>query len=229
MRAVYIEDIDNSLNETEVKGDGAAHLIRVLRIRTGETILGLDGLGSKYFLEVTKVNRSSVNCKILERKIEKRKEMIDLCIGQTKKDALDLILKEACELGIRKVYILNSEYSQRFPINLERVHKLLRSGIEQSNNPFLPLVEVVGKLSEIDYENFDNILFFSSVRDGGEKGKLTEGKTLFVIGPEGGFSESEEIYFRGLKNCKTFMLNTYILRSPTALSAVTGFYLGLKS
>lgn len=233
MRAIFLENLTNMLNdsvdEIEIIGESAIHLIKVLRIKVKDALIGLDGLGTRYSLEVTTIKRSSIICKILNSTTEERKEVVDLAIGQTKKDALDLILKQSCELGIRKIRILSTEYSQRYPINLGRVKKLLQSGLEQSNNLFLPQVEIIPNILEIDHQNYANLFFFSSIRDGDKNTNLDFGPSLFVIGPEGGFSESEEDYFRNLENCKTFMLNTYILRSPTAFSAAIGFYLGLKS
>src|SRR5690606_39103516 len=65
----------------------------------------------------------------------------DLALGMPKRDALELCLKEATELGFRKIFLIRSDYSQMKAPEMERMEKLLVSALEQSNAPFLPLIE----------------------------------------------------------------------------------------
>ena len=232
MRAIFLEEEISVIamgEEFQLKGTSAHHLLKVLRVKVGSEVLGLNGEGQKTKLLITNVNKSKIYLKKTSIETQERKLNLDLAIGQTKKDAMDLILKQSVELGIRNIYIVESQHSQRYDFNFERARKLMISAMEQSNNPYLPEVKTLS-LEKVPLENYKTALFFSSFAIGEEQDlKLSstlKDDSIILIGPEAGFNDEEENILRENPIVKTFMLETYILRSSTAISAAVGFFLG---
>ena len=162
MRAIYLSEnliVGEAIN---IDGDKAHHFYNVLRLRVGDKILVLSGAGVSSIAEIEAISKRFVSIKCLEQEThETPKLQIDLGISKLKKDAMDSVLKAACELGIMNIHILDSEYSQNYPLKPSRLEKLLISGLEQSNNPFMPNI-YEGKIFDINFNEYSKIFLFSS-------------------------------------------------------------------
>lgn len=225
MRAVYLEQDIKNVKEVSVEGAKAHHLINVIRISVGENVLALDGEGGSALFEVTDVKKKSLVLIKEKYFFEKEKETkIDLAFCQVKKDALESVLKASVELGSNKVTILNSTFSQRYKLNIEKINKQMIAALEQSNNMYLPKL-ILKKLNEIDLTEYDAVLYFSSIK--GEEGRSYDSgkKYLVIIGPEGGLSreEEEELSSKGAHSIK---LDIPIMRTSTAVGCAFGYLLG---
>ena len=162
--------------------------------------------------------------------VEENSIHFDIAIGKLKKEALDLSLKMATELGCRKIYITNTDYSQSYPFNHERAMKLLISSLEQSNNCYLPSLEEVN-LEDLDLNIYDRAFSFSL----NKKAELTPSKIfktialdkiLLIIGPEGGLSEREEDLLSTNDNSIPIKIDSPIMRAPTAMACAMGYVKG---
>ncbi len=228
MRAVYFPQGIHA-DELELSGTDAHHFLNVLRLKQGDQVLGLDGKGTRAELTVSATAKKSISFKLYSKKLFEKQAKFDLAVAQVKKEAMDLVLKESCELGFDKIMVLETDHSQHYKLNLERANKLLISGIEQANNLFLPELSQL-KLNDLDISVYENIVLFSTL--GGKEAKvdLRAGKTLVVIGPEGGFSADEEKFLKNLsEKVSPIMLQTNIMRTPTAISCAVGYCLGALS
>lgn len=221
MRALFLSEL-LAQEVYEIKGDALHHLLNVVRVETGEKLLLLNGKGLMLETSIESISKKSLFLKMISQKMETRNFSYDLCLGMPKRDALELCLKEATELGFRTIYLIRSAFSQmRFPEN-DRVHNLLVSALEQSNAPFLPEVQMVD-WKEVNWNQYGEILLMDSQTKSGATG-TTKGPSdrILVVGPEGGFSPEELVYLRGLPMTKVVNLPTPILRSPTAVATGAG-------
>ncbi|MBT4789994.1 MAG: RsmE family RNA methyltransferase [Halobacteriovoraceae bacterium] len=227
MRAVFL-DLKISSKSIRLDGEQANHLIKVVRIKEGEEVLGFTGKGKILVLRVSHILKKHLEFDIKEERFEKRKIDFDVLVCKVKKEAMNLTFKECCELGVNKIIVASSEYSQSYPLNLSKVQKILKSGIEQANNPYLPQLEE-RSLKELNFEEYDSVIYFSSQTNSNKIIHANPGKTLIVFGPEGGLSEKEELGLRKLTNSSVLKLETNIMRTPTAVACGVGYYLGASS
>jgi len=228
MRAVYL-DHNFEQNRIELSGEEAHHLLKVVRVKNGEEILGLNGKGTIAKLVVTEIGKKNIIFIVTSTNLLSRARHFDLAIGKTKKEAMDLVLKQAVELGIGKVYILETQYSQRYQINHERIRRILISAMEQSNNPYMPEI-LEADLNSLLTENYDSFSLFS-LREAQNDNNLTENsieKSLIFIGPEGGFSSEEEEQILNTEITSAIHIPTNIMRAPTAVSCAVGYLLGVR-
>lgn len=225
MRSVYIEESFEAGKEITLSAPRAHHLINVLRVKVGDEIMLLDGMGLVGEGKIFLISKKAVNIQCLKTELKSRPAtQITLGIGQLKKDAMDDVLKAACELGVKSVLVLKTEYSQTYDLNLSRINKLLASGIEQSNNPILPVVESLD-LSAITWNNFDSVHLFT-LKVGESKSIVRNslaGSSLILIGPEGGFGERDlEIIPKDIIE-QAIQLDLPIMRAPTAFKCAVGY------
>lgn len=205
-------------------GDLLHHLVNVIRIEKGEELLLLNGKGYSVITNVTEVTKKSLILSRVTEQTEVRKSVMDVVIGIPKKEALELCLKQAVELGFRKIYLVRSAYSQTKVPEAERINSLLISALEQSNSHFLPHVSEAS-WEELPWNDYGTVILLDSQE--GKAGKSTQASSLnlLIIGPEGGFSPTELLLIREKKNVESILLPTPILRTPTALAAGAGILL----
>lgn len=223
MRAIYLENIiDESL---ELVDEKFHHLINVLRIKQNDELLLLNGKGEYRSAVIETILKKKVIIKATSEVKFKEKSPLKLAIGITKKDALDLSLKQACELGINKIYLVQTTYSQKLNQKDERFERVLVSALEQSNNTWLPEIVTLSSVEKLVEETKNNLLYFSSHGSKvDEEKKISLDLTLF-IGPEGGLSQEEETFLINNK-VQSLYFDNGIMRTPTAVSFGIGYLQG---
>ncbi len=238
MRGLYLDKKECFLrdeNNISVIGKPYQHLVKVVRIKIGDSVLIFDGHGKIFETVVYNIKNKEADLQV-KKIIEKEKSyFIDLAIGIVKRDALESIIKIGVELGFSQIIPLKTEYSQSHFLKRDRVTRLSESALIQSNNCFLPIFREIILIDQIDFTYYDEIFYFTSnfnLRvDQQNKSELAN-KKLIIVGPEGGLSDEEESYLLEInkinKNIKFINLPTPILRSPTAIAAAMGFIMGSK-
>ena len=194
------------------------HLFKILRGRAGETVLLLDGKGKKMTAEIQSDKSLKIlsveNCSELEQKIY-------IFMAPPRKQKLDVLLKQCCELGAAGIVIMQCDFSVANPDNVNRWTELLQEGCKQSNNPFMP--EIIGPVKfkqALELVRERRMLgTFGAVKESeGDKEHLKNVRDLaFFVGPEGGFSPAE-ISMIEEENFVGISLGPYILRLETAVA-----------
>lgn len=108
-------------------------------------------------------------------------------------------LDKLCELlpinNITHLTLVQSDYSNSTNINIDRLKLILIRSCEQSENPYLPTIEVIDKIKLTQYLESNNIMgTVLELPTKNIKPSLTKMDTI-IVGPEGGFSDSEIKFF----------------------------------
>lgn len=244
MRAIVVDSFQKKFKSVDsvyvIDGDNAHHLINVVRVKTTEKILIFDGNGQTFECKIEKVSKKDITVVVTNVVVETSKHMIDILVSPPKKDAFSEIIKNATELGIRNLFLLESQFAQineQTMLKKERIDRLIESAMQQSNNPFFLTVHSEFKkihkdkstLLESFFDSYKYIFYFSSQTHMQSNGLgyqfSQDDKVLLIIGPEGGFSNEEESVLSRHKNVKTLHLPSYILRSENAVLACAGYTL----
>jgi 16S rRNA (uracil1498-N3)-methyltransferase len=221
MRAAYVQDL-KSKPTYALAGDLLHHLVNVVRLEAGEELLLLDGKGLKVLTRVERITKKEIALTMVSDSIEERRFSIDVAIGIPKREALELCLKQATELGVRNIYLVRGAFSQMRVPEVDRLRKLLVSALEQSNAPYLPeLIETNWAL----LPDLPGIFLDSQGTSMAQSSLKTPREVLLIVGPEGGLSPEELALLRGRTNLEAITLPTPILRTPTALSVGAGMLL----
>ena len=210
----------------QLKGDTAHHLINVVRVEINEEILLINGLGLKVKTKVSSLSKRELILTKIEMRHEARGYVLDLALGIPKKEALELSLKQAVELGVRKIYLIRAEFSQTRLPETERLQSLLISALEQSNGAYLPEI-ILSDWDKIPTSEYDEIFMMDSQSEGQKVNLSNRPRTrLLIVGPEGGFSQTETEFLHKMPEICVLNLPTPILRTPTAVAVGAGILIG---
>ena len=176
--------------------DETSHLFRTLRARAGEQCRLMDGAGHFALAEVC----SDKMVKILHIETAElpAAPLLHMYIAPPRRQKMDLILRQATELGVWRIVPMFCERSVALPDNDSvngRWKEVLFEACKQSGNPFLPQVAEPMKFADAleDSKRNCEVRCFGSVRSrtAGSSAVRPESAAWFV-GPEGGFTEAEE-------------------------------------
>lgn len=228
MRAIFESDLKSLVvgEKYLVKDESFHHLANVVRVKLGEDVKIFNGMGLEAVTVVNSIEKKQLTLLIKAVTNHPKPQLkLDVFLGTPKKEAMELCLKQAVELGVSKVYLAETDYAQKRFLSPERQLSLMVSSLEQSNNPYLPEIEEIGT-KKPDLAQYDQVILFDSAHTTDLNFKTLGRKFLIVLGPEGGFSDAELDWWRSSPQTVCVHLPTAIMRTPTALSCAIGFTLG---
>ena len=214
-------------NTTSLLSKEHTHYVaNVMRMKRGSNISFFNKNG-EWLSEIIFLEKDRVEVKFLNRiKDPLKLSSIELAICLVKKNAMEIILQKATELGVTKIIPILSERSEVKELNYERANKIVIEATEQSNQLNPPIITKVTKLKDlVNNLNDSTKLLFADINS---KEKLkpeyisNENLNIILIGPEGDFSPLEREKILAKNNTISFCLSKNILRTETAtISALT--------
>ncbi len=225
MRAIFYPFMkDDHLEIISIKNESAKHL-QVVRVKLDDEILVLNGVGARAYTKIVNISKTQVDLFVSRVEESVRCHSINLAIANPKKEAFEDILKISVEMGVVNIFPLKSDYSQYDFIKNERVERIIESALVQSNNAFLPIIhEQVSLLQFLDQLNTP-LFFLNSRPMGNVKINKSFDEITLLIGPEGGFSLSEEELITSKAGVISIHMPTPIQRAPTAVASSIGYLL----
>ena len=209
----------------------------VLRCKQGDILVLITSQENPPYLEfhftVENVTKNEINCRF-QSALKNTNELpyrLGLVLAlPNRPEKLGFIIQKAVEIGVSSITLCEADFSQfRHHIKPERLEKIILEAAEQSERPIIPKLFIEGKLSEYLIKATKGetgpaiwVAMERYHRDPEKKptgnpfvGADTSRGLDILIGPEGGFSESEKniMQKRGL-SC--FSLGKRILRMETA-------------
>ncbi|MBO6945632.1 16S rRNA (uracil(1498)-N(3))-methyltransferase [Altererythrobacter sp.] len=216
-----------------IEGQQAHYLSKVMRVRDGDAVILCDNVTGEWATRVGKVDKRCVDLTVVE-KLRAREEVPDLwlCPALLKKDRFDLVLEKATELGVAEIHPILMRRCVADKLNLERANTITTEAAEQCARTALPELREPAKLDALlrDWPD-DRILYFADEMGGepaGDAFATSSGPAAMLIGPEGGFDDSERELLRSHRHVKPISLGPRILRGETAAIAATALWMGIK-
>lgn len=228
MLTVIAEKDNISKNEILINDKSDCnHIQNVFRLKVGDELRVVDG-EREYLTKILDISKKEVLLEILEEKEDEYSlgVEIDIALGILKNDKMNLAIQKLTEIGVNRIIPLKTE---RVVVKInekkEKWDVVARETLKQCRGVKFTEISPVKKLSEIDYQKYDKIIF--AYENSGESKSLSEiikkedKNILYIIGPEGGIT-ADEVDF--LKNNKAIeiSLGKRILRAETAAIVVCG-------
>lgn len=226
MKALYFSDMALKMHQVvEIRDENYHHLVIVQRLKKNEKILLLNGSGSGFCTQILEITKKAVKLEIIDEKQADISPQHSVLIFAPKKEALDLMIKSSVEMAVKEILIIRGEHSvERLPED-SKIQKMIKQAIEQSNSFFHHQFEMTS-LEKIDFSHYKSVNILDLVSNKASKPMPPIGNQLIVVGPEGGFSESERAFLKKIPAVSYISFPTNILRSPTALIAGLGWLYG---
>lgn len=191
---------------------------KVFRLQASDRVIVFNGGDTEYegYFKILAKNEAVLVID-KERKVKNQTD-VELHLFQSiiKKDNFELIVEKGTEIGVSAFHPLVSDRSEKKDLNIERLNKIAEEAAEQSGKTKLPEIFNPEKLEKA-IADFDGQLYVLDF-DGEEMARLNlaKGKKIgILIGPEGGWSDNERIWFDE-KGIKSVSFGPQILRAETA-------------
>lgn len=227
MTRVYIDAPLSEGLSVELPEQASGHLVRVLRLREGDTCVLFNGNGHDFDARIINIGKRGVQADVIAaRKLENESPLsITLLQAIARGEKMDLILQKATELGIAQVIPVHSERSEvkldgaRAIKRLAHWRGVVASACEQSGRATLPVVmepqALMPAVAAADLPG--NRFYLSPLAASGidALGAPADERLMIAVGPEGGWSSRDlqaldDAGFIGLK------FGPRILRTETA-------------
>jgi len=210
MHRFYLSPDECQGSALTLTGREAHHGLRVLRLRKGERVTVLNGVGRVFDCEVTSLNRDTIGLDVQETKDAPAPACeITLVQAIPKGKLLDSILQKATELGVSRVVPLLSErvITQIDGDNSDTKTMHWRTvaieAIKQCGSPWLPRIErAIAPAELLARREKTDLFLIASLQPGSRHPRIwfddfrqreqREPKSACVwVGPEGDFTEGE--------------------------------------
>jgi RNA methyltransferase, RsmE family len=235
MHKFFTEPHNISETEGRILGDDVKHIYKVLRLSEGEEVVLNNCEGIEYLGKIETITKSEVIVKIIKRLDinNESKVKVHLFQGLPKGQKMDLIVQKGTELGVSEfIPVTTARVDVKLKGEFKKLDRLNRIALEackQSKRSVIPQVkevidfnEAINELKKMDliivpYENAEDFGIKTLVRKL-ERDSVdldTINNVGILIGPEGGFEESE---IDDLKEQGAYIvtLGNRILRTETA-------------
>lgn len=234
MRRFFIEQTKITSTKIFITGSDAAHIKKVLRMKSGDRIGLFDGRGFEYEARIENLLAESVEVSITKRFLSASESPVQIIVAQAllKDKKMDILARQLTEIGITKLIPFTSIRSvprpdkKRLSERRKRWEKIAIEALKQCRRGHVTEIgETItfNDVIKIDDECDLKIVFWEN-----ESKPISDAvqqvhdrhyrKILAVLGPEGGFTEKE---IEDARACGfvTASLGPRILRAETAAVA----------
>ena len=232
MHKFFTEDIESEL--ARITGPDVKHAWKVLRLKAGDDVLVNDLAGTDYSGRIRHVNKEEVLVDLISKSDKSNESPLQITVfqGLPKGQKMDLIVQKLSELGVvRLVPMLTHRVVPEVRNSYRKLDRLrrisLEAGKQARRSRLLEVAEplALGDLSD-ELKNLDLVIVpYEEMSGAGiksiESSILAATQIGLVVGPEGGFEDSE-IEWLMEQGAKIVTLGPRILRTETcALSVVS--------
>ncbi len=210
------------------------HIVKVLRLGAGAVLTISDNADFDYKVEIKNIMSTEIECKILDKQKFSKEPNIKITLfqGIPKQSKMEFIVQKNVELGVVEfvpVFMDRTIVMDKgnFDKKISRWNKISQESSGQCKRGIVPEVKPAIKFDELlvrletfdlkvfPYENQEEFTIKQLLREFNMQQIDGEIKVAVIIGPEGGFSNSEALSLEEM-GIKPVTLGKTVLRTETA-------------
>ena len=231
MSRFYVPKDNITGSSATIDGDEAHHILGVMRLGEGDSVVLFDGEGTEYAGTIKTADEKAkrVTVDIVETRRVPAESLVMVTLAQAipKKAKMDYIVEKATELGVSRIVPMVTDRTIVKPAEdaskkmAGRWKKIAVEASKQCGRTSIPEVDVITRFRDVvsSFGKYDMVLFaYLGERTVPIKKAIAghlSGKILVLIGPEGDFTP-EETDMAGVDNCRFVSLGRRVLKSDTA-------------
>ena len=228
MPRLYVNQALTAKSLIMLNPEQSHYLCHVLRQKIGSMLTVFNEVNGDWLAILIEVKKKQVVIKVdSQQKLPVLTPPLWLAFAPLKQEATNLVLEKATELGVTHIQPLWMEHSNTQRLNQDRWQKIVMEAAEQCERQDVPTILSSLKLTAF-LENLPaNIHWFMALERSHQPCLLKALETAngkkwgFIIGPEGGFSATEQHILLHHPSIHPITLGTRVLRAETAaLSAL---------
>lgn len=226
---LFVEDDLHSQQELTISNGQAHYLSHVMRRSINDHIRLFNGRDGEWAVQIIGQSKHRVEVRLVEQtRAQKNVPNITLAFSPIKKTPLDYLVEKSTELGVRTLQPVLMDRTQMHQVKTERLRARAIEAAEQSWRTCVPQVEEPVRLEAyLSGLGPDQPVMFCDERlgmaqDATSLERLREAEAepgvewVLLIGPEGGFSASEQHLIERLPRALPISLGPRIVRAETA-------------
>lgn len=198
-RYFYVPD---AASATELPADEASHAVRVLRMKPGDEMVLMDGVGTFFKAEVAVASPHHCVYRVLEEmpQLPQWHGRYHIAMAPTKlMDRTEWMLEKVTEIGVDEVSLLNCDNSERRVAKPARLEKILVSAMKQSRKAWKPVLNDMAAFRKFVSEPRGGMKFIAHCYEEIPRtylydelcGRDVSEAVTVLIGPEGDFTPDE--------------------------------------
>lgn len=215
----YVVDENLKLDKKDIN-----HIINVMRLNVNDQIKLINN-GTIYGAIITKIEKNNVLYEIIKKEESKSLKDYKVIIACSiiKEQKMDYLLQKATELGADEIIPIISERTivkvKQASSKIDRWNRIIKESVEQCHRVSIPIIKDIISLKELSNLEYSiKILCNTNEKSKNIKKVLQDSKKrdtiIIVVGPEGGFTDSEINYLENSGFIST-SLGENILRAET--------------
>ncbi|MFK7744546.1 MAG: 16S rRNA (uracil(1498)-N(3))-methyltransferase [Roseobacter sp.] len=201
----------------------AHYLFGVMRMAVGGQVLVFDGKSGEWLADITEASKKAGVLTMVRRtRTLQMPPDLWLVFAPIKKARTDFIVEKAVEMGAARIVPVQTEHTNSGRIQRDRLQAHAVEAAEQCGGTFVPEVAEMIKLDRLlaDWQPERKIMFCDEAQAGAVRALPKQaGPWAILIGPEGGFSETERARLARHGQAHPVSLGPRILRADTAAVA----------
>ncbi len=197
MQLFYDPKLDSSVSQFTFTEEESKHITKVLRKKEGDILNITNGQGYLFEAKIISANLKKCRVEIIDvTKTHPTRHWLHLVVAPTKlNDRFEWFLEKATEIGVNEITPIICERSERKSIKIERLRKVVQSGMKQSLQTYLPKLNDAITFNEFMAQSFTGLRFIAHCEQEEKmdlKRRVAPDKDITImIGPEGDFSKPE--------------------------------------
>ena len=210
------------------------YLGHVMRRSAGDRLEIFNGRTDSFIAELIDISRKSASVQLVELCSDfKTSPDLWFLFAPVKRTRLDFMAQKATELGVRHIQPVNTDYCQVSRVNQDRLSANAVEAAEQTGRldvpsvgPFLPLHQILAEWPADRHLIFcdEALSADNQIAPLAQLHSKPIAKAGLLIGPEGGFSDTERVHIRQKSLVCPLSLGPRILRSDTAALAALSLF-----
>ena len=207
MHRFFAPSLDPGDETVVLPRDESQHLMRVLRLTTGDTVTVFDGRGHEFLAKVIGAERRDVRVQVISRLETAAEPSVSITLVQAvlKGEKMDDVVRDAVMLGVAAIHPVITRRTEATVAHLvrgarlERWRRIALASVKQSRRATLPEIR-----TPLRFEDFLDepapalrlMLVEPGAAAGAEsigslRGSPTPADAAVCVGPEGGWTEEE--------------------------------------
>ena len=219
-----------------LNADQSHRLLHVLRAGRGEALALFNGRDGEWLASLAEAGRKGATLAVESRLRPQADESGPwLLFAPIKRGPFDLVIEKATELGASALLPVWTRHTDSQRLNEERMRAIAIEAAEQCGRLTVPETHAPRDLDAVlaGWPGDRRLIVLDETGHGGPIADVlmreADGAAALLVGPEGGFAESELDALRGLAFAVAADLGPRILRAETAAIAALACYQALRA
>lgn len=232
IRLFYKNDLSVGKNIILDNKNNINYIVNVMRRKIGDKLIFVNGKDGEFIGVIDGITKNNIIVKIIEKtKDFEKPNFLGLIFSPIQK--IDLLVKNATEMGVTDFCPFKSQYSQ-YVKKIGKIEPNIVEAIEQCERLDFPIIHKEKSLKEVldEINDNDSVIIFCEERSHNKLlntiQNIDKNKKIYaLIGGEGGFSEEEKQLIKSYKNVYSVSLGNRILRAETAVTCILSIIQGV--